>query len=170
MATLTQLELNKSITPNFKYSEMCHSNKAASLGIPNLPTVEEAKHIEELVKNILQPLRDELGMGIRINSGFRNPRVNKLVGGVSNSAHLTGYAADIHCPGYKGGDIKELCIFVRDFLKKKDIKFDQLIYEYGDKNIPTKGWVHIGIRDLGGRQRGEVITINKRGTHQGIVD
>ena len=32
---------------------------------------------------------------IIINSGFRNSRVNRLVGGVENSQHLFGQAADI---------------------------------------------------------------------------
>lgn len=163
MSTLyTELELNRSITTNFKYSEMCYSSKATQLGIPNLPTGDEAKHIEELVTKILQPLRNEIKLPIKVNSGFRNPRVNKLVGGVSNSAHLTGYAADIVCPSYGGGSVKKFCEYVRDFLIKNNIKFDQLIFEYGT-------WVHIGIRDLGGRQRGEVITINKKGKFQGIV-
>lgn len=167
---LSELELNRSISKNFKYSEMCLSGKARSLGIKNIPTQIEANHIKELVEKILQPLRDELGLVIKVNSGFRNQKVNALVGGVKNSAHLSGYAADIHCPGYKGGSIKELCLYIEQFLKSKGIKFDQLIYEYGDKNIPTKGWVHIGIRDLGGYQRNEVITINKKGKFNGIVD
>lgn len=162
MTTLTTLELNRSISTNFTYKEMCRSNKAVQYGIPNLPTIAEAKHIEELVTKILQPLREDIKLPIKVNSGFRNPRVNKLVGGVSNSAHLTGYAADIVCPSYEGGSVKKFCEYVRDFLIKNNIKFDQLIYEYN-------GWVHIGIRDLAGRQRGEVITINKKGKFQGIV-
>lgn len=159
---LSSLELNRAITPNFKYSELCHSQKAELYGIENLPTLDEARHIEELTTKILQPLREGIGLPIQINSGFRNPRVNKLVGGVVNSAHLTGWAADIICPKYKDGNVKKFCEYVRDFLKTNDIKFDQLIFEYNS-------WVHIGIRDLGGRQRGEVITINKDGKFQGIV-
>ncbi len=162
MSKLTTLELNRSITTNFKYSEMCHSGKAEQIGLQNLPTIEEANNIKELVTKILQPLRDDIKLSIKVNSGFRNPQVNKLVGGVSNSAHLTGYAADIICPNYAGGSVKKFCEYVRDFLIKNNIKFDQLIYEYN-------GWVHIGIRDLAGRQRGEVITINKKGKFQGIV-
>ena len=43
---------------------------------------------------LLEPARQEVGP-IIVTSGFRNPRVNTLVGGVKNSQHLLGQAADI---------------------------------------------------------------------------
>ena len=44
--------------------------------------------------SLSEPARLEVGP-ILINSGYRNSRVNSLVGGVSNSQHLIGQAADI---------------------------------------------------------------------------
>lgn len=46
---------------------------------------------------VLEPLRKMIGQPVRINSGYRSARLNKQVGGVPNSYHLTGRAADIYC-------------------------------------------------------------------------
>ena len=114
----------------------------------------------ELCKKILEPLRKEINQPIKVNSGFRAVKVNAAVGGVSTSAHCFGLAVDIVCPRY--GNAKTFCKFVEKFLKDNNIAFDQVIYEFGS-------WVHVGIRHPDGRQRRQVITINKYGTHQGIV-
>lgn len=45
----------------------------------------------------LQCARDYAGIAFKINSGYRTIAHNKRVGGVANSPHLGGYAADIHC-------------------------------------------------------------------------
>lgn len=51
---------------------------------------------EELVVKLDQ-LRDAAGVPIIISSGFRTPEENRLIGGVENSAHTLGLAADIKC-------------------------------------------------------------------------
>lgn len=52
---------------------------------------------ENIIKlsNQLQFLRDYTGRPIKINSGYRCPKYNKKIGGVKNSQHLLGKAADI---------------------------------------------------------------------------
>jgi len=47
----------------------------------------------------LQVIRDEIGKPIKINSGYRSPEHNKSVGGVKNSMHVKGKAADITIQG-----------------------------------------------------------------------
>jgi uncharacterized protein YcbK (DUF882 family) len=44
---------------------------------------------------LLQNVRNIIGKPIHINSGLRCPENNRRVGGASDSAHLSGYAADI---------------------------------------------------------------------------
>jgi uncharacterized protein YcbK (DUF882 family) len=48
-----------------------------------------------LIDRILDPLREKYGKPIIVNSGYRCPKLNKCVGGVSTSQHVKGQAADI---------------------------------------------------------------------------
>lgn len=50
--------------------------------------------IQELANN-LQILRDELGVSIHVNSGYRTEKHNKNIGGVKNSFHVKGMAGDL---------------------------------------------------------------------------
>jgi zinc D-Ala-D-Ala carboxypeptidase len=59
---------------------------------------------------------------IEITSGYRNPKVNKAVGGVPNSAHALGHAADFHVHGLTDLEVAKK---IRD----SKLKFDQLIFE-----------------------------------------
>ena len=52
----------------------------------------------ELV-DLLQKIRDHFGVAVVINSGYRTSAYNKKVGGVSNSQHVKGTAADIVVKG-----------------------------------------------------------------------
>ena len=75
------------LTKNFSYSEFTESSTAKARGIDNsLPNQAVRTAIKELAENILQPLRDAYGSGIRITSGYRCPALNKAVGGVATSA------------------------------------------------------------------------------------
>lgn len=55
------------------------------------------RFMDEEFLHLLDEARETAGIPFRINSGFRTPERNKLVGGVAKSSHLTGFAADIHC-------------------------------------------------------------------------
>ena len=61
----------------------------------NIPTMQVVANLTYGCHLLLEPARQTIGCPIIINSGFRNSRVNRLVGGVSNSQHLIGQAADI---------------------------------------------------------------------------
>lgn len=100
----------------FTLTELCHSATAIEYGIDNTPSEELVKNIELLVEKILDPAREQLGQPIYVNCCFRNKEVNKLVGGVKNSQHCMGLAADIWSK-----DMKKLW----EILSKMD--FDQLI-------------------------------------------
>jgi hypothetical protein len=59
-----------------------------------LPDGVEA-NLKALVTEVLEPARQRLGIPIMVNSGYRCPKHNALVGGVANSQHMKGEAADI---------------------------------------------------------------------------
>lgn len=58
-------------------------------------TFDSLKHLIYGVKNVIEPARCALGVPIFVGSGYRSVAVNRLVGGVRTSFHLTGYAADL---------------------------------------------------------------------------
>ena len=80
---------------NFTLQELIHSTTADKHRITNIPDVEQIRNLQYGVDMVLQPLRNKYGKPIVITSGFRCAALNKLVGGVANSYHLQGNAADI---------------------------------------------------------------------------
>ena len=78
------------LSPHFLLSEFLNVGKYPD----NKPTLQDVANMTYGCIMLLEPARLEVGP-IIINSGFRNSRVNRLVGGVSNSQHLIGQAADI---------------------------------------------------------------------------
>ena len=79
----------------FSISELTHSDTAVSLGIPNEPNATQVRNLEHLVCYVLDPLREAWGMPIKVASGYRCPELNDEVGGVEDSYHMDGMAADI---------------------------------------------------------------------------
>ena len=79
----------------FSLSELTHSDTAVSLGIDNTPTAIHRKNLETLVHCVLDPIREHWGLSIRVHSGYRCPTLNEEVGGVEDSWHMQGCAADI---------------------------------------------------------------------------
>lgn len=100
----------------FSISELTHSATADFYKIDNTPSQEVIENLNKLVDVILDPAREQLGQPIYVNCGYRCPEVNALVGGVKNSQHIEGKAADIWAK-----DMKKLW----QILSKMD--FDQLI-------------------------------------------
>ena len=74
----------------FTLEEFCNMTKYPY----NVPSMQDAINMTYGCLKILDPARYVVGP-IIINSGFRCKTVNVLVGGVKNSQHLTGQAADI---------------------------------------------------------------------------
>lgn len=79
----------------FTLHELTRSATATLRGIDNTPPAQAITHLELLVEHILDPLRQAWGKPIKVNSGYRCPRLNKEVGGAPASQHIKGEAADI---------------------------------------------------------------------------
>ena len=115
----------------FTIKELCKSTTAISKNIDNSPNSEITKNLEQLVDNILDPLREKYGKPITINSGYRCEALNKAVGGSKTSQHRYGQAADI-TGGSKSENKK-----IFDLIQQLKLPFDQLIDE------SNFSWVHI---------------------------
>lgn len=135
----------------FSIEELCKSSDAYKYNIANKPTGAIADRMVELVEKALDDIRQSWGSGIKVNSGFRCPELNKAIGGSSTSAHTTGYAADL-VPA--NGDMAG---FQRHILKWAEThQFDQIILEYPGTNYISR-WIHIGWKNNQGQQRHQIL-------------
>ena len=140
------------LTDNFYLSELLVSNTATRLGINNIPDGNIIRNLSESAENLWQPVRDLLGKPMLISSGYRSPAVNARVGGSRTSAHCYGYAIDFTCPSF--GTPLEIARFLAKELPKHNIKYDQIIMEFGR-------WVHLAYKNGAGEQRGKNTTAKK---------
>jgi hypothetical protein len=117
------------ISSNFNMAEFSASATAAAAGIPNVIPENVKPAIQALVLNLLQPLCDAAGWHDRINSGYRSPEVNKLVGGVETSQHRTGEASDnvFYAVKPNGGGYNIPPIDVARKVVEAGLDFDQMI-------------------------------------------
>ena len=123
------------LTENFSLAEMVKSETALRQGLDNTPGETEIENLRLLCRQVLQPLRNAYGRGIKVNSGFRHPDVNAAVGGSRTSDHCKGQAADIEIPGIPNAD---LAAYIAEYFQ-----FTQLILEFYTPGIPDSGWVHV---------------------------
>ena len=140
------------ISENFTLEELCASSTAKEKGIKNVPGTAEVVNLCALVHHVLQPLRDACGP-ITISSGYRSAALNKAVGGVANSQHMKGEAADI----FIKGDMS----FGRHIFDRirKNMVFDQLIWEH---NKQGTYWVHVSYRADGNNRKNVIGNLLKK--------
>lgn len=125
----------------FTVKELTHSDTAKARNIDNTPSGEVRENLERLITNLLDPIREIWGKPLIVNSGYRCTQLNNAVGGVSNSNHLKGEAADI-TTGSKQGNLK-----LFEMVKASNLAFDELIDE---KN---GSWLHVALRKNNNRQK-----------------
>ena len=135
------------ITQHFCLEEFTASATAKAKGIQNEPTQQAIVNITALCISVLEPLRKWWGKEVKIGSGFRCEELNKAVGGVYNSQHLTGQAADLCIDG----DIEKGKRWF-DWIRTH-CEFDQLIWEHNSKG---SYWVHVSF-NAQGKNRKQVI-------------
>jgi len=165
------------LSKNFVLDEFVESSTASRLHIDNTPDFEVKINIVRLCKAILQPLRDALQCPIHVTSGYRCKALNAAVGGVPNSQHMYGLAADIvldhcHCIGDILCELNQIkCVKVdgvewnkkhslwNGFSCLEDLRENHVItevplYEY-DQLISYPSFVHVSIAKEGGTPRRE---------------
>lgn len=79
----------------FSIEELVKSATAERLAIDNTPPRAAQRMLTILVEQLLDPIRRRYGAPIIVTSGYRCPALNTAVGGVANSHHIVGCAADI---------------------------------------------------------------------------
>ena len=136
--------MSTKLSEHFSLGEFVRSSTAQRMSIDNTPDAEVIENLRNLCTKVLEPLREHLGQPVVITSGFRSKRLNETVGGVKNSQHLRGEAADLMVEGEK--QARDWIRWMMDFLE-----FDQLILEKKGKKV----WVHVSLK----RNRQQVLKI-----------
>jgi hypothetical protein len=121
------------LSPHFTLGEFLNIEKYPD----NKPTLQDVASMTYGCILLLEPARETIGP-IIINSGYRNSRVNRLVGGVQNSQHLLGQAADIRP--------RDPAQFGRLVQLLKDSP-------YTDQLLTGRGWLHVSWSPLGTPRR-----------------
>ncbi|WP_241085754.1 D-Ala-D-Ala carboxypeptidase family metallohydrolase [Candidatus Vondammii sp. HM_W22] len=120
------------LSDSFYLDEFTRSQTAARRGIDMSVYQGSAVYfyLRCLCWRVLQPLRNALGP-VHITSGYRPPKLNRLIGGSPASQHQYGQAVDVVVTGHAPLEVATwLCDHVTGY--------DQLIHEFGE-------WVHVSV-------------------------
>ena len=135
----------------FTIQELSASATAERLAIDNTPPHAARTMLTILVEQILDPIRRRYGAPIIVTSGYRCPALNTAVGGVTNSHHIIGCAADITTGTIENNH--KIFDLITDMQTTHAIRFTQLIAEEGYR------WLHISY--VPGMLRNQVMDVNE---------
>ena len=148
------------LSEHFTLAELTKTNTRIE-NVPNEAQVKNLKRLcgwlemlrEEYNKRYSLPLAPSEGKGeyeqpIIINSGYRSPAVNKAVGGVATSNHLTGCAVDIRVLGME--QLLRYAVILLDISDESQEDFDELLLE---RNTKGTYWLHFAVRPEGNRRK-----------------
>ena len=141
----TMFDATMRLSEHFTLGEMCYSATAEAKKIPNIPLKQHITAMQTLCERGLEPLCCQLGLPIKVNSGYRCQLLNQMVGGVPTSQHLKGDAADITIPRSHrpfGHPTDEQAARLIMKYAEQFADFDQLILEHRGNSW----WVHISCR------------------------
>ena len=155
---MSEVSINKQarLSDHFSLAELCKTSaKTADGNIPSHVHIENLKRLCGWLEELRRRWNNIYGEGddpIIINSGYRSEAVNKAVGGVKGSNHLTGCAADIRVAG-----IEQLIRYATILLDISDLNnedFDELLIERSPKG---SYWLHFAVRPSGNRRKVRLI-------------
>ncbi len=135
---------------HFTIQELSASATAERLAIDNTPPRAAQRMLTILVEQLLGPIRRRYGAPIIVTSGYRCPALNTAVGGVANSHHIVGCAADITTGSIENN--KMLFALIIEMQTTHAIRFTQLIAEKDYR------WLHISY--VPGMLRAQIIDVN----------
>ena len=144
-------EPTMNLSTNFTLADMTRNSK----NLPNDPDAVQLAALTALCVDVLQKIRDHFGP-TSVNSGFRNPEVNKAAGSTAkHSQHMDGEAADIHVNGHS---CEEVLAWIVAECHAGRLPVDQVIGETRH-GAPPFTWIHVSHRDpaLGKANRGEFL-------------
>ena len=155
---MTEVSINKQarLSEHFTLGELCKTSAKTQDGnIPSHVHIENLKRLCGWLEMLRSEWNKRYGEGddpIVINSGYRSEAVNKAVGGVKGSNHLTGCAADIRVAGIE--QLVRYATILLDISDESQEDFDELLLE----RSPKGGyWLHFAVRPTDNRRKVRLI-------------
>ena len=151
---MQDVTINKQVklSQHFTLGEFCKTSvKTKDGNIPSHVAIENMKRLCGWLEMLRSEWNNRYGDGddpIIISSGYRSPAVNKLVGGVATSNHLTGCAVDIRVLGME--QLLRYAVILLDISDESQEDFDELLIE---RNSKGTYWLHFAVRPEGNRRK-----------------
>ena len=145
MNEIVQLNSKIKLSEHFTLGELTKSGSHPE--VYNIPSHEVIANLKR-VCGWLEVLRERYGAPIIINSGYRSPQLNKKIGGVATSNHLTGCAADIRVENME--QLLRYAVILLDISRDWHQEFDELLIE---KNRYGAIWLHFAVRPRDNRRK-----------------
>ena len=151
---MNNVEINKQakLSQHFTLGELCKTSvKTKDGNIPSHVHIENMKRVCGWLEMLRSEWNNRYGDGddpIIINSGYRSAQVNKAVGGVATSNHLTGCAVDIRVLGME--QLLRYAVILLDISDESQEDFDELLLE---RNAKGTYWLHFAVRPEGNRRK-----------------
>ena len=145
MEQIVQLNSNAKLSEHFSLGEFTKSSSHPE--VYNIPSHEAIANLKR-VCGWLEVLRERYGKSIIINSGYRSPQLNKKIGGVAGSNHLTGCAVDIRVLGME--QLIRYATILLDYADESKQNFDELLIE---RNRYGAIWLHFAVRPFSNRRK-----------------
>lgn len=123
------------MTEHFSFNELTDSENHPELVVANRVSAQVYLKQLKYVAATLEEVRAVLGVPMKVTSGFRNPALNKAVGGSATSGHTLGLCADFKPIGM---EVKEAFKLIKEN-KHLCPSLKKCIYE----NIKGSQWLHI---------------------------
>ena len=167
MEQIVQLNSGAKLSPHFTLGEFTRSSSHPE--VYNIPSHEAIANLKRLCV-WLEELRERAspdpskgrGVPIIINSGYRSPQLNRAIGGVANSNHLTGCAVDIRVENME--QLIRYAAILLDISNETHQDFDELLIEKrsalplgSSKNRYGAIWLHFAVRPSNNRRKVSLI-------------
>ena len=149
MEQIIQLNSNAKLSEHFTLGEFTKSGSHPE--VYNIPSHEAIENMKRLCI-WLEELRQRYNAPIRINSGYRSPQLNRAIGGVANSNHLTGCAVDIRVENME--QLIRYAAILLDISNETHQDFDELLIE---RNKHGAIWLHFAVRPSNNRRKVSLI-------------
>ena len=156
MEEIIQLNSGAKLSPHFTLGELTTSSHRDVYNIPTHEAIANLKRVCQWLEVLRERYNTKYSDNepIVINSGYRSPQLNRKVGGVSTSNHLTGCAVDIRVAGKE--QLLRYATILLDYADETHQDFDELLLE---RNRHGALWLHFAVRPTQNRRKIDFLSV-----------